>query len=57
MTKLLLGIGAALAVLTATGCCLPLHGGHHGGRYGHWDSQSRWSEGSRPAPPPPARWR
>ena len=44
-TKVLLGLAAALAVVTATGCCLPLHGGH----YGHWDRQDRGSE--RPAPP------
>jgi hypothetical protein len=58
LTKVLLGLGAALAVVSATGCCLPLHGGHHGGR---WDRQSRGYERERPAPParPPQdpRWR
>ena len=60
LTKALLGISAAIAVLASTGCCLPLHGGHHGG--GHWDRQDgrdRWSSDARPAPPsrPPQRWR
>jgi len=45
LTKVLLGLAAALAVVTATGCCLPLHGGHHG----HWDRQDRGYD--RPAPP------
>jgi len=40
--KTLIVIAAAVAVLSATGCCLPLHGGRHG--------HDRWSEGQRPAP-------
>lgn len=52
MTKILLGVAAVLAVLSATGCCLPLHGGRHG-----YYSEG-WSDGSRPRPPPPSRsWR
>lgn len=50
LTKVLLGLGAALAVVTATGCCLPLHHGHHG-RWDRWDSQARGYESARPAPP------
>lgn len=49
MTKLLLGVAAALAVLTATGCCLPLHHGYYDG--------GRHESGRRPPPrPPPDRW-
>jgi hypothetical protein len=44
MTKTLLALAAIATVLTATGCCLPLHGGHH-------YRSERWSEPSRPAPP------
>ncbi len=61
LAKLLIGTAAALTVVAATGCCLPLHGGHHGGRWDRQDGRGqpdRWSDGSRAAPPrAPERWR
>lgn len=44
MLKPLLALAAIVAVLSASGCCLPLHGGRY---YG----DDRWSDSDRPASP------
>lgn len=48
MMKTLLAVAVVAALLTATGCCLPLHHGRYGGR-SYYSPQ--WSDSSRPAPP------
>jgi len=46
MTKPLIVLAAAVAILSATGCCWPLHEGRYRGYY---DGRA---EAPRPAPPP-----
>jgi len=47
MLKTFAALAAAVAVLTVSGCCWPLHGGRHGGRGGYDDR----SDTRRPDPP------
>jgi hypothetical protein len=55
MLKTLAALALGVAVLSASGCCWPYHGGRHGG-YGHGDYDDR-SGGERPDPPRSARGR
>jgi len=56
MLKTLAGLAAAAAVLSASGCCWPYHGGRHGGRgYGDYDDRYDMQGPDRPAPPRPHR--
>lgn len=51
MLKTLAALALGVAVLSASGCCWPYHGGRHGGRgsYGDYDDSRR--EAPRPQPP------
>ena len=57
MLRSLVALAAGVAVLTASGCCWPYHGGRHGGRGYGAGGYDDGPAAERPEPPRGARGR